>query len=67
MGFTRREMMIIAAAREIKDGETLLTGAYWPILPSVLAKKTHAPNAIFVFEGGDNLQLGSGSDTANCP
>ena len=50
--FTRREMMIVAAAREIKDGETLLTGAYWPILPSVLAKRTHAPNAIFVFEGG---------------
>jgi glutaconate CoA-transferase subunit B len=52
MDFTHREMMIVAAAREIKDGETLLTGAYWPILPSVLAKKTHAPNAIFVFEGG---------------
>jgi len=52
MDFTRREMMIIAAAREIKDGEKLLTGAYWPILPSVLAKRTHAPNAVFVFEGG---------------
>ena len=52
MDFTRREMMIVAAAREIKDGETLLTGAYWPILPSILAKKTHAPNATFVFEGG---------------
>ena len=52
MDFTPREMMFIAAAREIKDGDTVLTGAYWPILPSMLAKKTHAPNAVFVFEGG---------------
>lgn len=52
MDITRREMMIIAAAREIKDGERVLTGAYWPILPSILAKKTHAPNAILIFEGG---------------
>lgn len=52
MDFSRREMMIIAAAREIKDGERVLTGAYWPILPSLLAKKTHAPNAILIFEGG---------------
>lgn len=52
MGFTPREMMVVAAAREIRDGEKVLTGAYWPILPSVLAKKTHAPSAIFVFEGG---------------
>ena len=52
MDFTPREMMFVAAAREIKNGETVLTGAYWPILPSILAKKTHAPNAVFVFEGG---------------
>jgi len=52
MDFTRREMMVIAAAREIKDGETVITGTYWPILASLLAKKLHAPHSVLVFEGG---------------
>jgi glutaconate CoA-transferase subunit B len=46
------EMMIIAAAREIRDGETVFMGTYWPIFATMLAKKNHAANATLVVEGG---------------
>ena len=52
MNFTPLEMMAVAAAREIKDGERVLTGAYLPLLPAVLAKRSHAPNAAIIFKGG---------------
>jgi glutaconate CoA-transferase subunit B len=46
------EMMVIAAAREIKNGEIVCTGTYLPILPVFLAKRTHAPDITVVFEAG---------------
>ncbi|HID94616.1 MAG TPA: hypothetical protein EYP53_00970 [Candidatus Latescibacteria bacterium] len=50
--YTPIEMMIIAAAREIRNGETVFMGTYWPIPSVVLAKKTHAPDITIVVEGG---------------
>jgi glutaconate CoA-transferase subunit B len=50
--FTQEEMMVVAAAREIKDGEVVLVGVGLPLIAAVLAKRTHAPNAILVTEIG---------------
>ncbi len=50
--YTSIEMMIIAASREIRDGEIVFMGTYWPILAVNMAQKTHAPNITVVVEGG---------------
>ena len=44
--------MVSAAAREIKDGEVVFVGMRLPLIAFVVAKKTHAPNAIGIFENG---------------
>lgn len=44
--------MVVAAAREIKDGEVVFVGMRLPLIAFVVAKKTHAPNAIGLFENG---------------
>lgn len=50
--FTRQEMMIVAAARELRDGEKVIVGTGLPLLASILAKKTHAPNVVILYESG---------------
>jgi glutaconate CoA-transferase subunit B len=50
--FRLLEMMVVAAAREIKDGEKVFVGMHWPVLISLFAKRTHAPNMVFFFESG---------------
>ena len=52
MEHTDRELMVIAAAREIRDGEAVFVGMRLPMLAFALAKRTHAPNAIGLFENG---------------
>ena len=42
---TPTEMMIAAAAREIRDSELVFVGMRLPLLAFILAKKTHAPRA----------------------
>jgi glutaconate CoA-transferase subunit B len=44
--------MISAAAREIRDGEVVFVGMRLPLLAFALAKRTHAPDAIGLFENG---------------
>jgi glutaconate CoA-transferase subunit B len=44
--------MVCAAAREIKDGELVFVGMRLPLIAFVVAKKTHAPNAVGLFENG---------------
>ena len=44
--------MVVAAAREIGDGEVVFVGMRLPLLAFSLAKRTHAPNAIGLFENG---------------
>ncbi|HVH64600.1 MAG TPA: CoA-transferase [Candidatus Acidoferrum sp.] len=51
-GFTRRELMVVAAAREIRDHEVVFVGMRLPLLGFGLAKATHAPDAIGLFENG---------------
>ena len=44
--------MVAAAAREIRDGEIVFVGMRLPLIAFVVAKKTHAQNAIGLFENG---------------
>lgn len=52
MKITPVEMMIIAASREIANGQVLMVGTQWPIIVTTFAKKTHAPDVVIVYEGG---------------
>lgn len=52
MEYTERELMVIAAAREIREGEVVFVGMRLPLLAFALAKRTHAPSAIGLFESG---------------
>ena len=50
--YTLSELMVAAAAREIHDGDVVFVGMRLPLIAYVVAKKTHAPNAVGVFENG---------------
>ncbi len=50
--YTPAELMVTAAAREIKDGDVVFVGMRLPLLGFQLAKHTHAPKAIGVYELG---------------
>src|SRR4051812_31195033 len=50
--FTMGELMVCAAAREIRDREVVFVGMRLPLIAFVVAKKTHAPNATGLFENG---------------
>jgi glutaconate CoA-transferase subunit B len=52
MNYTRRELMVAAAAREIHDGEKVFVGMRLPLLGFAVAKELHAPNAVGIFENG---------------
>lgn len=58
--YTPVEMMIVAGSREIKNGQILTVGTQWPIITTMFAKKTHAPDLIICYEGG--IVLGSVPD-----
>ncbi len=44
--------MVASAAREIRDGEVVFVGMRLPLIAFVVAKRTHAPRAIGLFENG---------------
>jgi len=46
------ELMVVTAAREIRDGEIVFVGMRLPLIAFVVAKKTHAPSAVGLFENG---------------
>ena len=50
--YTLGELMVATAAREIHDGEIVFVGMRLPLIAFVVAKKTHAPNAVGLFENG---------------
>jgi len=50
--YTLSELMVTAAAREIRDGEVVFVGMRLPMIAFVVAKKTHAPGAIGLYENG---------------
>jgi glutaconate CoA-transferase subunit B len=44
--------MVLRAAREIKEGETVFVGTRLPLLAYLVAKATHAPAAVALYENG---------------
>lgn len=50
--YTMQELMVAAAAREIKDGEVVFVGIGLPVLATLLAQRTHAPNLVMIYEAG---------------
>jgi glutaconate CoA-transferase subunit B len=50
--YTPAEIMVTAAAREIRDGEIVFVGMRLPLIAFMLARQTHAPRAVGVFEAG---------------
>jgi glutaconate CoA-transferase subunit B len=50
--YTPSQIMVCAAAREIRDGEIVFVGMRLPLLGFLLAKATHAPRAVGVYELG---------------
>jgi glutaconate CoA-transferase subunit B len=72
---TRDELMIVAASRSLRDGDVCFVGIGQPSTAANLARRTHAPNVILVYESGtlgskpDRLPLSIGdgvlADTAD--
>jgi len=50
--YTPAELMVTAAAREIADGEVVFVGMRLPLLGFLLARCTHAPRAVGMYELG---------------
>jgi glutaconate CoA-transferase subunit B len=50
--YSLSELMVCAAAREIRDGVLVFVGMRLPLIAFLVAKKTHAPTAIGLFENG---------------
>jgi len=50
--YTLTELMAVAAAREIRDGEVVFAGTGLPMLGAMLAQRTHAPECCIIFEAG---------------
>lgn len=51
-GHTPSEMMAVVAARELRDGEVVFVGIGLPNLACNLARETHAPNLVLIYESG---------------
>ena len=51
-GYTPSEMMTAVAARELRDGEVVFVGIGLPNLACNLARATHAPNLVLIYESG---------------
>jgi acyl CoA:acetate/3-ketoacid CoA transferase beta subunit len=50
--YTPFELMAVAGARELKDGEVVSVGLGLPVIASFLAKRTHAPSITLLLELG---------------
>lgn len=50
--FSSAELMVVNAARLLKDGDVVFVGVGQPNLACNLAKRTHAPNLVMIYEAG---------------
>jgi len=50
--YSAAELMIVNAARLLKDGDVVFVGVGQPNLACNLAKRTHAPNLVMIYEAG---------------
>src|ERR1039457_6269209 len=51
-GWTRDEMMTVAAARELTSGTICFVGIGLPSTAANLARATHAPDVVLIYESG---------------
>jgi glutaconate CoA-transferase, subunit B len=51
-GYSQAEMMATVAARELRDGEIVFVGIGLPNLACNLARATHAPGLVLIYESG---------------
>lgn len=49
---TKQELLIVAAARQIANGDVVALGVGMPILAGAVAKHTHAPDCVLMMESG---------------
>lgn len=52
MRYSSAELMIVNAARLLRDGDVVFVGVGQPNLACNLAKRTHAPNLVMIYEAG---------------
>jgi glutaconate CoA-transferase subunit B len=52
MQYSAEEMMTVVAARELRDGEIVFVGIGLPNLACNLARETHAPGLVLIYESG---------------
>ena len=52
MTYSPAEMMATVAARELRDGEVVFVGIGLPNLACNLARATHAPRLVLIYESG---------------
>jgi glutaconate CoA-transferase subunit B len=50
--YSPAELMIVNAARLLRDGDVVFVGVGQPNLACNLAKRTHAPNLVMIYEAG---------------
>jgi glutaconate CoA-transferase subunit B len=50
--YTLLELMAVCSAREIKNKDVVFVGTGLPMLGAMLAKATHAPESVLIFESG---------------
>ncbi len=50
--YTAEEMMVVAAARRLRDGVTCFVGIGAPSRAANLARRTHARNVVLIYESG---------------
>ena len=50
--YSSAELMIINASRLLRDGDVVFVGVGQPNLACNLAKRTHAPNLVMIYEAG---------------
>jgi glutaconate CoA-transferase subunit B len=52
MSHTAEEMMVVAASRRLRDGVTCFVGIGSPSRAANLARRTHAPGIVLIYESG---------------
>src|SRR3972149_6666191 len=50
--YSASEMMVVAAARQLADGQVIFVGIGLPFLAAILAKRIYAPRAVLLCESG---------------
>ncbi len=50
--YTLRELMACVAAKQLEDGKAVAVGTGLPLVATMLAQQTHAPNLVIIFEAG---------------